>query len=72
MEFRQGNWQQALTLLEKAYALRDDVEIATHLAEVHWTMGERARALSLWRQALQRDPDNAVLRATLQRLQVQP
>lgn len=72
VEFRQGNWPQALTLLEKAYALRDDVEIATHLAEVHWTMGERARALSLWRQALQRDPDNAVLRATLQRLQVQP
>ena len=70
--FRQGNLQEALTLLEKAYTLRDDVEIATHLGEVLWVQGERERALSLWRQALQRDPDNEVLRATLQRLQVQP
>lgn len=72
VEFRQGNLPAALALLEQAYALRDDVEIATHLGEVHWAMGQRDRALILWRQAQQRDPDNAVLRATLQRLQVQP
>lgn len=70
--FRQGHIDEAVQLLEKAYALRDDVEIATHLGEVLWTQGQRERALALWRQALQRDADNEVLRATLERLQVQP
>ena len=72
LEFRSGNHAQALALLEKAYALRDDVEIATHLGEVLWSMGQKTKALDLWRQALQRDADNEVLRATLQRLNAHP
>ncbi len=72
LEFRQGNTERAVTLLEQAYSLRDDVEIATHLAEALWAQGDRQRARSLWRSALQRDPDNEVLRSTLQRLNVQP
>jgi hypothetical protein len=39
---------------------------------VLWVSGNPERARSLWRAALQRDPDNAVLRETLQRLNVQP
>ena len=72
LTYREGNLPEALALLEHAYRLRDDVEIATHLAEVLWVSGDPARARSLWRAALQRDPDNAVLRETLQRLNVQP
>ena len=72
LTYREGNLPEALALLEHAYSLRDDVEIATHLAEVLWVSGDPARARSLWRAALQRDPDNAVLRETLQRLNVQP
>ena len=72
LTYREGNLPEALALLEHAYRLRDDVEIATHLAEVLWVSGNPERARSLWRAALQRDPDNAVLRETLQRLNVQP
>lgn len=72
LTYREGNLPEALALLEHAYSLRDDVEIATHLAEVLWVSGNPERARSLWRAALQRDPDNAVLRETLQRLNVQP
>ena len=72
LTYREGNLPEALSLLEHAYRLRDDVEIATHLAEVLWVSGNPERARSLWRAALQRDPDNAVLRETLQRLNVQP
>lgn len=72
VEFRSGNHARALELLEKAYAVRDDVEIATHLGEVLWTMGKKDQALHIWRQALQRDALNEVLRATLQRLNVHP
>lgn len=72
VEFRLGNKHKALELLEKAYALRDDVEIAAHLGEVLWSTGNQSRARSIWRQALERDADNETLRATLQRLQVNP
>lgn len=72
VEFRLGNHTQALALLERAYALRNDVEIATHLGEVLWTMGDKDRARSIWRQALQQDASNETLRTTLERLQVTP
>ena len=72
VEFRLGNHTQALALLERAYALRNDVEIATHLGEVLWTMGDKDRARSIWRQALQQDASNETLRTTLERLQVKP
>lgn len=72
VEFRLGNKAAALALLEKAYAARDDVEIATHLGEVLWSQGEQSRARSIWRKALERDADNTTLRETLQRLNVTP
>jgi len=72
LEFRAGNHAQALALLEKAYAVRDDVEIAAHLGEVLWTLGQHNRARTIWRQAQRRDADNETLRATLERLQVTP
>lgn len=72
VEFRLSNTKKALELLEQAYALRDDVEIAAHLGEVLWSTGEEKRARSIWRQALERDSSNATLRSTLERLQVEP
>ena len=70
LEYRQGNLEQALTLLERAYSLREDVEIATHLGEVLWALGQQERAQQIWRQAQQRGPHNPVLLETLQRLKV--
>lgn len=72
VEFQRGRSREALTLLEKAYGLRDDVDIAAHLGEVLWRLDEQTRARAIWKQALQRDPSNDTLRATLQRLGVQP
>ena len=72
VEFRMGNTSKALELLEKAYALRADVEIATHLGEVLWSMGKKDQALKIWREAAQQDPNNESLRSTLDRLQAQP
>lgn len=72
VEFQQGRPAEALPLLEKAYGLRNDAEIATHLGEVLWTLGEQTRARAIWKQAALRDPANDSLRTTLQRLGVQP
>lgn len=72
VEYRLGHLQVARTLLEKAYGLRPDVEIAAHLGEVLWMMGEQERARAIWKESARLNADNEVLRATMQRLGVAP
>lgn len=72
VEYRLGHLQAARTLLEKAYGLRPDVEIAAHLGEVLWMMGEQERARAIWKESARLNADNEVLRATMQRLGVAP
>ena len=68
VEFRQGRHKQALALLEKAFGKAKDPEIAAHLGEVLWTLGDRERARQVWQGALTKDPEHRVLRDTVQRL----
>jgi len=68
IEFRQGRHREARALLEKAFGKAKDPEIAAHLGEVLWILGERERARAIWEAALNRDPDHRVLRDTVQRL----
>ena len=72
VEFRLGNLEEARRLLQQAWDGRPDAEIGAHLGEVLWVMGRRDEALGIWRQALDRDGANKVLRQTLARLGVQP
>lgn len=72
VEFRTGNLQQALSLLEAAFKARPDAEIAAHLGEVLWTMGAKDRARAIWKEGAQLSADNDILRETLQRLGIQP
>lgn len=67
VHYRLGNLPKALEHLRRAYALRPDAEVATHLGEVLWVSGEHAEAERLWREAGRIEPDNEVLRATLAR-----
>lgn len=68
--FRMGKLQEAEAYLRRAYAIRDDAEIGTHLAEVLWAKGEQDEARLFWRIASQKDPNNKTLRSTLKRLDV--
>jgi Flp pilus assembly protein TadD len=68
--FRMGNVAQARTYLERAYKIRADPEVATHLGEVLWVLGEQDAARALWREAQRKEPDNETLRATLARFKV--
>jgi len=70
VEFRLGHHDKALVHLKRAYAARPDTEIAAHLGEVLWVLGQRDEARRVWREGRQRDADNEVLRETLTRLQV--
>ena len=72
VEFRDGNRSEAQRILEKAYRARPDAEIAAHLGEVLWSLGQREQALSVWREGLQLNPENETLVETLKRLRVKP
>lgn len=68
--FRRGQFAQAVTYLEKAYALRPDAEIAAHLGEALWQSGRSEDAHRIWREAVAREPDNEVLNSTLARFKI--
>ncbi|MEO5795540.1 MAG: tetratricopeptide repeat protein [Rhodoferax sp.] len=70
VEFRMGNNDEALRVLDGAFKAKPDAEIAAHLGEVLWTLGQRERATSIWKEGLQINSDNETLLATLKRLQV--
>jgi len=66
--FRQGAYDKALEYLRRAFAVFPDPEVAAHLGEVLWTVGNRTEAETIWRQALQKDPDSSILLETMRRL----
>ncbi|RMW95491.1 hypothetical protein EBQ25_11755 [Allofranklinella schreckenbergeri] len=68
LEYRLGRLPQALELLQKAYRIEADPEIAAHLGEVLWKLEQHDEARRVWRQGLARDAKNTVLRATIERL----
>ena len=66
--FRQGNAEEALGWLQRAWAIREDAEVGAHLGEVLWRLGRTEEAYKVWRQAIGRDPSNTLLRETRDRL----
>ena len=70
VEFRSGNLAQAQRILEGAFKDRPDAEIAAHLGEVLWALGQRDQALSVWKQGMQINAENETLLEALQRLHV--
>jgi tetratricopeptide (TPR) repeat protein len=71
VEYRLGDPQEALKYLRKAYADRQDPEIAAHLGEVLWTVGQRAEAEKVWGEALAKAPQNETLIKTINRFKPQ-
>jgi tetratricopeptide (TPR) repeat protein len=65
--YRLGRLQEAREHLQKAYDLTQDSEIAAHLGEVMWAMGDRDQARQLWQAARKVTPDDAVLNETIRR-----
>ncbi|MEO8654577.1 MAG: tetratricopeptide repeat protein [Ramlibacter sp.] len=72
VEFRMGNKDEAARILETAYKSRPDADIAAHLGEVYWSLGQRDRAQSVWKEGLLLNAENETLLETLKRLRVKP
>lgn len=69
--YRMGKIDESLKLLEEAYKVFPDPEVAAHLGEVLWQMGEHDKARDIWQEGLQKQPASQIIKDTLDRLQVQ-
>lgn len=70
--FRLGQPETGLPYLRRALAGEDNPEIAAHLGEVLWELGEREEALEVLDDAVERFPDDPHLTDTRSRLGINP
>lgn len=72
VEFRSGNAAEAIRLLQGAYLARPDADIAAHLGEVLWSVGQREQASAIWKEGVGLNPQNETLQETIRRLRGTP
>lgn len=68
--YKKGDAQAALPYLQYALEQYPDAEVAAHLGEVLWQLGEREKAKTVWQQGLGMEGNRAVLQKTMQRFSV--
>ena len=66
--YRKGNLQQALVLIHWAYSRLQDAEIGAHYGEILWNLGYTEEARILLDRELRREPNNDILKDTINRL----
>ncbi|MDX1599477.1 MAG: tetratricopeptide repeat protein [Marinobacter sp.] len=66
--YLQGQQQEALAYLSKAWAAYPDPEVSAHYGEVLWATGARNQARVIWKEGIDADPDHPILIETIERL----
>ena len=66
--FKLGRSQEALNYLNQAYSMVPDPEIAAHLGEVYWVLGNNIRAMEVWSKTLEQRPNHSAVVKTMVRL----
>jgi Flp pilus assembly protein TadD len=69
VRLRRGDARSAVPLLERAYTISRDPEIAAHCGEALWVSGRKAEARKVWADALAHNPDSQLLKDTVHRLE---
>lgn len=67
INYRIGNYEEALKYLNMAYEQNASPEIASHLGVVLWNMDLQQKAIQVWRKALRLAPNNQYILRTLRR-----
>ncbi len=68
--YRMGDLTQALQYLEQAYKIDPSSEIAAHLGEVLWEIGEKNKAKEILLIAINKEPGNKVVITTMEKYQI--
>ncbi len=63
--YRLGKLDKAVEILQKAFDIQADPEIAAHLGEVLWQLGKHDEANKIWQQSLDKYPENQTLLSTI-------
>ena len=66
--FRLEKLEEAVKYLRQALDLFPNDEVAAHLGEVLWNLGEKLEAGQVWEKALELKPDSEVLKQVINRL----
>lgn len=72
VKFRLNKLPEAEQYLRSSFALRQDVDVAVHLAEVLWVQDKKTEAMQLFSDAQKKDSKNTLLKSTLERLGLRP
>ncbi len=65
--YRLGRLQEAADYLRRAMEMSGDSEVAAHLGEVLWVMGDKQGARDVWKTALRTTPDDQRILELLKR-----
>ena len=65
--YRLGRLDEAVKHLRRALELKPDPEVAAHLGEVLWVMGDQSGAKDVWQTALEAQPEDKRLLDVLKR-----
>lgn len=65
--YRLKHFDEALVNLRKALEMFPNDEVAAHLGEVLWVVGEKIEANKVWQKALERKPDSEILKNVIER-----
>lgn len=68
VSYQLGNYDDAIKYLRQALDKLPDPEVASHLGEVLWVTGQQQEAKAVWQTILENDPDNAMIKKTMERL----
>ena len=66
-QYKLGRYEDALANLRRAFSVFPDHEVASHLGEVLWQMGEQKKATEVWEEALKVRPDSQLIKAVIER-----
>jgi tetratricopeptide (TPR) repeat protein len=69
--YRLGRLEESETFLRRAWSIDKNPEIAAHLGEVLWAMGQQDAAIEVWQEGLSVDSDHPVLEETMLRMGVE-
>ncbi len=68
--YRLGDFERAITYLQKAHGLSEAGEIAAHLGEALWINNHQNEALTVWKNALEKNAKNEEILSTLKRFNI--
>lgn len=72
VQYRLGNYDEAVLRLREAMRAFPDHEIAAHLGEVLWVSGDKAGAQQVWQEGLKLTPNSRIIPSVIDRLDPKP